>query len=544
MAYDHTNNGNTDMNRTQPTPGNCRTELVVKITSPLILSAGIVGNILIICVLVRTKARNQSFANYFTALAVTDLLQLFLSLFPRCVEAFVRARFDVDGHLMCRLGTFLYLFLFTSSSLLLAAMTVQRAAGVVLPHRVKAVCSTVSSYIAICSTFAVATLLTFHVLVKGRLNYTDCYFGSMRVATHKQHRQGHLMAWIHFLSVFMLPFLVILVSNCLLISGVNASKRAARKAMVDVSQPVSSSTSSRESYSLTGQYRRRLVLFVRSMSSITAVLVATSLFFCFSMMPAFLLQVLIVGQFIDEDSISPLAQAVLDELVFFNSSCKFYLYCISGRSFRQELGKICKWLLCGRLAVSYNIQATTMASTFEVSSHLTTFTGSFYPSPIPTPSTSMTNSKWEPSTTVRQRQQSPQADRFENRSVSPNGQAEPTRHSESGSTPPHQCKTSSEPTRSPNTAADTHTQTGETVPSELHPENLLESGTALPHPSKTSPEPVPSTGPPSTAADTPIQTGKTVPSKRQESLPLSGLDMEAEGDGTEPGTTMALFSVF
>ena len=295
------------MNRTQHTPEIDDTELVVKIISPLILPAGIVGNILIICVLVRTRARYPSFANYFTALAVTDLLQLFLLLLPRYVEAYVRARFDVDSHLMCRLSTFLYLFLFTSSSLLLAAMTAQRAAGVVWPHQVRTAYSYVFSFGAICAVFVLAVLNAFQVLVKGRLHYINCYLGSMNFAEGSHHRRDRFMAWLHFIGVFLLPFFVILVSNYVLISEANASQRVARKSVTYVSD----AASSRRNYCLIGQSLRCLVRCVRSMSSVTAIVVATSLFFCVCMMPAFLLQVLVVGNFIDEHSISPLATAVL-----------------------------------------------------------------------------------------------------------------------------------------------------------------------------------------------------------------------------------------
>ena len=138
----------------------------------------------------------------------------------------------------------------------------------------------------------------------------------------------------------------------------------------------------------------------------------------------------------------------------------------------------------------------------------------------------MTNTKWESSSTARQRQVSSKAVRFDNQSVSPDGQAEPTRHSESGTTLPHPCETSSKPTRSPNTAADTHIQMGETVPSE-HLQNLLESGTTL----KTRYVPVPSTRSHSTTVDNPIQMGETVPSEQH----LQNL--------LESGTTLKTLSV-
>ena len=545
MAYDRTTIENTDMNHTQPTPSVQQGELVVQIMSPVILPAGIVGNILIIWILLRTRSRFASFANYLTTLAVTDLLLLLLLLLPRYVESYVRARFEVDGHLMCRLFSFMYYFLLTSSSLLLAAVTSQRAAGVVWPHRVKTAGSDSFSYIAVCIIFVVAALLKCQALIKGQLLYNNCYLGSERLAHVGKSLQGYATAWGHFLTVFMLPFSVILISNYLLISGVNSSKRVTRIRVDDVSQRDAAFSSGKQF--LLRRSWRRMVGYLRSMNSVTVVVVVTSLFFCSCLMPRFLIKVLILGKLVDPRSISNVIFDVLDMLVYLNASSKFYLYCITGRGFRQELRRICRRLLCGRLAAIYSKQKISMAPASETHSGPTSFTSTGRPSSTPTPRITTTNFKSDSSPGASQRQLSPHAVRHEKQSLSSNGPAEPKLPPEPETTLPHPCEKSSESmpsTRPPSTAADTPLQTGETVPSEQHEENVLESGTTLPHPCKTSPEPMPSTRPPNMAADTPIQAGETVPSEQHlESLPSSGGDVEAEDTVLEPGKIMALITV-
>ena len=529
------------MNHTQPTPDYSQYELVVKITTPLILPTGIVSNILIIWILLHTRSRFLSFANYFTALAVTDMLHLLLTLLPKYVETYVHARFDVDNHLMCRLYSFMYFFLLTSSSLLLAAMTAQRAVGVVWPHQAKAERSNRVSYIVICIVLVVSALLKCQVLIIGRLRYTNCYLGSSRFVSVKRDREGYAMAWGHFSTVFMLPFFIILVSNYLLISGVNTSRKATR-IRVKVSSEADAAPSLRN-YTLFRKCRQGLAWCVRSMNSITAVVISTSLFFCICLMPAFLLKVLLVGRAVDRHSVSPLTFAVLNQMVFINSSCKFFLYCITGRGFRQELIRICRRLLCGQFSALYGNQRIHLAPSSESRSRPISFTSNAKHSPR----SSTIHSKTESSLDASQQQVSPKAVRFENHSVSPHGQAEPRHHPQSATTLPHPCETSSAPLPSicpPNTATDTPIQAGETVPSEQHQESLLESGTTLPHLSKMSCEPTPSTPSPNTVADSPTQAGETAPSEQHlESLPLSEMDMEAEGNVEEPGQIMALISV-
>ena len=317
-----------DMNHTEPTPENYQGELVVKIVSSVILPTGIVGNILIIWILLRPRSRFRFFANYFTALAVADLLLLLLLLLPRYVEAYVHGRFEVDGHLMCRLNSFMYYFLLTSSSLLLAAMTAQRVAGVVWPHRTKAACSNRFSSIAVCIVYVAAALLKCQAHIKGQLFYDDCYLGSADLAYAKDSPQGYATVWGHFLTVFMLPFFVILVSSFLLISGVKASKRVTR-IRKDVVSQFDAEFSSRK-HSLLRRSCRRLEGCIRSMNSITVVVVVTSLFFCSCLMPAFLVDVLTFGKFIDPDDISLVTHTTLDMSVYLNTSSKFYLYCITG----------------------------------------------------------------------------------------------------------------------------------------------------------------------------------------------------------------------
>ena len=277
------------------------------------------------------------------------------------------------------------------------------------------------------------------------------------------------------------------------------------------------------------------------MNSLTAVVITTSLFFCICLMPAFLLRVLVVGTAIERQSVSTFTFTVLNQMVFLNSSCKFFLYCITGRGFRQELLRICRRLLCGQFAVIYSNQRVGISLAPPSGSHSRpiSFTGSVKHSP------SCSTIKSSPN--ASQRQVSPKAVRFENHSVSPHGQAEPRHHPQSATTLPHPCETSSEPlhsTRPPNTATDIPIQAGETVPSEQHQESLLESGTTPPHLCKTSSEPTPSTRSPNTAADSPTQAGETAPSEQHlESSPLSEMDMEAEGNVTEPGKIMTLISV-
>ena len=519
------------MNHTQPTPDNDQDELVVKITSPFILLTGIVSNILIIWILLRTRSRYRSFANYFTALAVTDMLHLLLTLLPKYVEAYVHARFDVDNHLMCRLYSFMYFFLLTSSSLLLATMTAQRTVGVVWPHQAKAERSNRFSVIAICIVLVVAALLKCQVLIIGRLRYINCYLGSIRFVSVKRDREGYAMAWGHFLTVFMLPFFIILVSNYVLISGVRASRKVTSKRNRWNPASQSDAMSSSGNYPQIQKYLRGLACCKGSVNSITAVVVATSLFFCICLMPAFLIKVLKVGEVISPHSVSQLTMAVLNQMVYVNSSCKFFLYCITGKGFRQELRRICRLHLCRQLAVLYSNQRISLAlRSSEMHSLHTSFTSSAKPSSTVTPRANTINSRSDSSP-----------------SASPHGQAEPRRHPKSDTTLPHTCKTSCEPlpsTRSPSTATDIPIQAGETVPSEQHQESLLESGTTPPHLCKTSSEPTPSTRSPNTAAGSPTQAGETAPSEQHlESSPLSEMDMEADGNVKEPGKIMTLISV-
>ena len=195
------------------------------------------------------------------------------------------------------------------------------------------------------------------------------------------------------------------------------------------------------------------------------------------------------------------------------------------------------------MAALYGKQNISMAPASETRSRPTSFTSSGRPTPTPTPTNSMSDS----SPGASHRQLSLHIVRHEKQSLSSKGPAEPKRPPEPETTLPHPCKKASESipsTRPPSTAADTPLQTGETVPSAQHLENVLESGTTLPHPCKTSCEPMPSARPTSTAADTPIQTGETAPSEQHlESSPSSGVGVEAEGRVTGHGKFMALINV-
>ncbi|XP_053379853.1 FMRFamide receptor-like [Mercenaria mercenaria] len=112
-----------------------------KTISPVFLVLGTVGNLLSIVVLTRPGTRKSSTAIYLTALAITDLTVLYTGF----LRWWMIYTFDLDIRLFndvgCRFHWFSTFVAPEISSWLLVAVTCERIACTIWPHRVRLVCT-------------------------------------------------------------------------------------------------------------------------------------------------------------------------------------------------------------------------------------------------------------------------------------------------------------------------------------------------------------------------------------------------------------------
>ncbi|KAK7442435.1 hypothetical protein BaRGS_00040524 [Batillaria attramentaria] len=180
------------------------------IVSPITLLLGSFGNIVMLVLLHRLKFHNRAFMVLLNSLAVSDLLQLYLVLLPAWLVVCFDVKLYDDNSLVCYALKWMYFNTSTTSPWYLAVMAAYRAALIVCPIRMKTACTTYTAVGVVAGIAAVA--MAGHAIVLFlEANCTEN-------AVH-WHSYG-LMAHLNFVLRFALPFLVLFVSNVLLVKYV------------------------------------------------------------------------------------------------------------------------------------------------------------------------------------------------------------------------------------------------------------------------------------------------------------------------------------
>lgn len=295
--------------------------LMINIVSPIELILGTFGNVMVIVIFRRMKDQS-SMSIYFTALAISDTVFLYFGLgfFLWCRHQF-NFVFSHINDFTCKLNVFLNYACSATSSWFLVAMTTQRAASVIWPHRVNILCTRKTSIVTVCVIVGVVCLLYSHILygfyVDRSIYYSrDCLMIEKYLFFFRKYWAFADMAIVSFG-----PFAILLFANVVLLWKVVASVKSARHTLAA---------------GQAGQVRDR----EKKTSSMTVTLITLSVAFFVLTAPVriFLLTYAFFLSFrnmADVEYLNLISEAL--NLVFvLNSSINFYLYCLSGQRFRTE----------------------------------------------------------------------------------------------------------------------------------------------------------------------------------------------------------------
>ncbi|KAK7492585.1 hypothetical protein BaRGS_00016251 [Batillaria attramentaria] len=199
-------------------------ERVVKmwqVTCPILFILGNFDNVMVILIMRRMITNETGFPLLFMALAVTDLLFLYVVLLPHWVVAQFGYSIRDASEVTCKLQTYMVYSLVTLSGWLLAAMTAQRAIHIVWPFKMMA------------RQPRRQALRTILILTSA--SFIFCSF-ALYGATTKDPAGDHcwwrtdldpMVVRVYYcIATFLntvLPFLVIIVCNCLMIRAVTMS---------------------------------------------------------------------------------------------------------------------------------------------------------------------------------------------------------------------------------------------------------------------------------------------------------------------------------
>ena len=107
----------------------------------IILVCGMLGNVMVICVISRSKIMRTATNCYLLSLAVADCVILMSATLPAIAEPFFQIKEWPWGRVMCSVLVFLQYLGINASTFSIAAFTVERYIGICHPMKAHVICS-------------------------------------------------------------------------------------------------------------------------------------------------------------------------------------------------------------------------------------------------------------------------------------------------------------------------------------------------------------------------------------------------------------------
>ncbi|KAL8573375.1 hypothetical protein ACOMHN_032390 [Nucella lapillus] len=278
----------------------------------------------------RMKAGESAINIYFTAIAVLDLIILWINTLSMWLFHMFEIRTSAVHTVVCKVHTWIG----TMSCWCVVCMTVHRAMSVVWPHRVNLLCTRRTVLLVITGVIVFFAILYSHYLIGFETVNVNgqywCYLGPNDASYG--YFVEHIFVYIELTVYSALPFIFLVVSNSILVWKLSQSVRAAAGGKLTQGDPEQAEARERAARSVT-----RTVILVS-----VAFLVIT-LPNSINYIVNFLFQANSASGY--ESAESSFINAVCGVLTNVNYAVNFYLYCLTGRRFREEFINV---LCCGR----------------------------------------------------------------------------------------------------------------------------------------------------------------------------------------------------
>ena len=306
--------------------------------TPIIIILGTFGNVMTIVIMRRTSTGDSVTNIFFTALAVTDLISLYGTAIPNWMSDTFHLDFSTFSSAACKTYTWVATGSGTVGAWILVLLTLHRATAVVWPHRVNVLCTRRKACLVIgVITVLLAALYSHYIygydlLLRNNSTGPKCYY----VSAEYLHFVDSVFTYIELLIFCVVPFSCLALSNSILVWKLTVSVREARQR-------------------LTPGNTEQFVTRNKAANSVTLTVIIVSMTFIILTLPNGLYLIVFFPLF-DFETLRGYAKALMYNTIIFlmlycNMAVNFYLYCLTGKRFRQEFYNI---LRCGRREATVN----------------------------------------------------------------------------------------------------------------------------------------------------------------------------------------------
>ncbi|CAH1794123.1 unnamed protein product [Owenia fusiformis] len=290
---------------------------------PILIILGTLGNTCSILVLSRKRMRTNTTSLFLIALAIVDTLVLWTGLLRYWIRSLISVDVRNISSAGCKVHMFLVYTLTHLSSWFLVMVAIERLIAVYFPHKVKLLCTRMTFLMSMLTVILTIFALNMHFfwavdLVEIKPEHSECSEINM---AHFEFNQGP-WSWIDAMVASLVPFVIMLVSNCLIICKVVLW----RIKKTNASHP--------------------------KVTSMTAILVLCNFVFIVCTLP---IVIFLMSKDVWYPNVFPLdplypkynlGWAIVNMFQYTNHAINFLLYCLAGPKFRRELVSIFRELKC------------------------------------------------------------------------------------------------------------------------------------------------------------------------------------------------------
>ena len=288
---------------------------------PILVPIGLIGNTLSFLVMMKPSNRKMSTCIYMAAISINDNFMMFLALYSFLVPTL---RIYPIHWIECKVAASLAIFGLQNSTFQVLAMTLDKYIAIKWPHKA-----------AIYSTPRRAKIMVTVVLICTIIyNLPQLYMAKLTGDACLGYAQGGMVAkvysWVSFVVNAVIPFTLLIYMNHVIVKKVRSSRK-----MFGTNE-----THENEKHH---QKSRREQAMKNTENQLTIMLLLVTILFVILMIPTYLR--FVYTNFAKQDMPFNYASFLLfyhvsQKLYNTNNGINFFLYCISGQKFRNDLKEI------------------------------------------------------------------------------------------------------------------------------------------------------------------------------------------------------------
>ena len=297
---------------------------------PILVPTGLVGNTLSFLVMIRPNNRELSTCIYMAAVSINDNLMMFLALHHYLLIA---VKLHEYHPIECKIKAFLVSLALQNSTFQIPAMMLDKYIAIKWPHKA-----------AVHSTAERAKLIVFGVCFSVCIYNIPHLFLAKKIGKNcVGYAVGGIISrvysWFTFAVNAIVPFSMLIYMNYVIVQTVQHSRKMFKSVKRDLDI-----NSEKKVFSKGLQMRHKNMKSAENQLTIMLLLVTT--LFLILLIPSNVRNIYIA--FVKSDTPSRYASSLLffhtsHKLYTTNSGINFFLYCLSGQKFRNDL----KEVLCG-----------------------------------------------------------------------------------------------------------------------------------------------------------------------------------------------------